>query len=205
MRRLFSAILLTVAVAASAQAQRRVENAPDPYLHRGTSFVLPTTVGQFRRTNVIEYNADGSDASAQYEMFVDGKSVAIVSVYVYPPAAQWGADDAARCAAAFEGGRAAIVQRFPDAQSTGEGERPAPDRGTKLTGRYAGYLLTGDLFSPRGRIASELSVFCPQNGRWQVKYRVSAPADVPRRQEVDALMRALDWPALFDDAQVAAR
>ena len=197
-------LAVTPMIATTAQAQRRIDNAPDPYLHRGTGFVLPATVGPFRRTNVVEYNADGSDASAQYEMFVDRKSVAIVSVYVYPPAGAWGSDGATRCAAAFEGGRAAITQRFRDAQPTGEGERPAPDRGVKLTGRYVGYIVSGDLFRPRGRIASELSVFCPQNGRWQVKYRVSAPADKPRKDEVDAFMRALDWPAAFDDRQLAA-
>jgi hypothetical protein len=193
MRLLFTAILLA-SVPLAASAQRRVEDAPDPYLHRGTGFVLPAEVGPFKRTSVVEYDADGSDASAGYELFVAGKSEAIVTVYVYPPGGALGATSDARCDSAFAGGRASITARFADARPLGDGTPPAPDPDARLTGRYAGYTLTADLFTPGGKVASHLYLYCPPDSRWQVKYRVSTPAETPHQAEVEALMRALAWP-----------
>src|SRR5688500_6001532 len=109
----FSGLVL---IAGAADAQTHVESPPDPYVHRGTGFAMPAKVGDFVRGTVTEYNAEASDAGANYDLIVDGQSVATVTVYVYPPASLGNPAGADGCKASFDGAKQAIVDRFPDAR-----------------------------------------------------------------------------------------
>jgi hypothetical protein len=188
------AFLGLVLIAGAANAQSRVESPPDPYVHRGTGFAMPAKVGDFVRGTVTEYNAEASDAGANYDLIVDGQSVATVTVYVYPPASLGNPAGADGCKASFDGAKQAIVERFPDARLQRDETLPAPDPDAQVTGAHAAYTLRGDFFSPGGEIMSDIYLYCPGDASWHVKYRVSAPADTPRNAEVKAFMNALEWP-----------
>lgn len=181
-------------IAGDANAQTRVESPPDPYVHRGTGFVIPAKVGDFLRGAVTEYNAEASDVGANYDLIVNGRSVATVTVYVYPPASLGNAAGAEGCKASFDGAKQAIVDRFPDARLQRDEALPAPDLDAQVTGTHAAYTLHGDFFSPDGEITSDIYLYCPGDASWHVKYRVSAPADTPRSAEVKEFMNALEWP-----------
>lgn len=187
--------------AAGAQAQQQVENAPDPYVHAATGFRFPKTIGPFTRTKVIEYDAAASDTSAGYELLEGGSSRALVTVYVYPLARSPDRSAPAKCKSAYDEARNAITDRFAGTRQTVENERPVPDSDVAAKGRHVAYAMKSDLFSTGGEITSDLYHYCPGGGAWQVKYRVSQPADSPRASEVAELLAALDWPVSLGGKQ----
>jgi hypothetical protein len=182
-------------IAGDATAQTRVESPPDPYVHRGTGFAMPANVGDFVRGAVTEYNTEASDIGANYDLIVDGQSVATVTIYVYPPASLGHAAGADGCKASYDGAKQAIVDRFADARLVRDEAAPAPDPDARVTGTHAEFTLHGDFYSPGGEITSDIYLYCPGDTSWHVKYRVSAPADMPRGSEIKTFMTALEWPA----------
>ena len=67
-----SAASLTLGSPFSAEAAPSARHTP-------TGFVFPATLGTFRRTEIINYNASGTDKSAGYQ-----GPAGVVTAYVYP-------------------------------------------------------------------------------------------------------------------------
>lgn len=72
------AVTATFALAAPAQAQREVKNAPDPFVHRVAGVAFPKEPDGFRRYRVTESGEAGATVEVMYESLGSSGLVAIL-------------------------------------------------------------------------------------------------------------------------------
>ncbi len=153
---------IALGIATPAFAQREVENAPDPYVHRAVGVAFPEQVGSFERTKVVEFNADGSDAAIAYRP-VD--LVGEISLYVYPLRGQ-------TCEEQFEGAHEAVMQRGASVLSQDTVfSIPAFSDATQFSRSYR--IEAGGYGYDHAELISFLWVGCPVGSNSIVKYRGS--------------------------------
>lgn len=182
-------LAMALAAAAPAQAQTELHDAPDPFVHRGAAVAFPREVDTFRRGRIIEYDAEGTDASIGYKPLAQRGEM---TVYIYPALGE-------PCVAWFNDADRALMNR-PGAARASE---PAPMRllaenvPDQISGRYA--IPAGAYGSDHPDLVSFLWVGCMPGGQWVVKYRGSFEADEAERAEglAEQLFAAIDWTPLL--------
>ncbi|MBO9712556.1 hypothetical protein [Sphingomonas sp.] len=183
-------------LATPAAAQREVTNPPPVWSHAATATSFPETLGDFVRTTVYEYNAEGTDASVGYDLVRGGKKLASVTLYIYPPYTGGG------CAAEYGAVKDGVAQSkaYQNVKLISEAPAPSP------TGRTAGVAdlatFTYDFGFGGGQsrpVRSEAYAFCAAHGAWIVSYRATWPSDIDVSQDVAQLFRAIDWPDTLDN------
>ncbi|HEX8193110.1 MAG TPA: hypothetical protein VF552_09435 [Allosphingosinicella sp.] len=180
--------------AAQAQAPRVTEGA-DPAIwqgeatsgtivHRESGISLPESYGNFRRTRVGAISA--ADVFANY-VHRRGEHETTVTVYLFRP----GSLPEHRLPMAVE----AIGVRSPQAFLWSDG--PFLIGSTPELRAYKATFKTG--IGPN--TIMDYLYFVPL-GRWTVKVRATLPSttDIANEREIDALVRALPWPAVLNAA-----
>lgn len=181
---------LALCIATPALAQKRVENAPDPWVHAATGTQFPATVDGFKRTGIFEYSDDGRDASAGYRLDRDGKWVN-VTLYVYPAIDGW------TCRQTFDDVKATL-DRYEGGTLVRERLDPPPSGSGAPIAHYAQYQLpAGSMRETMGPVRSDAYLYCPPGGKWLVKYRATGTADFDFGSEVEALLQAIAWPKML--------
>ena len=174
--------------AAPALAQRDVTDAPDPWVHAATKTPFPAKVGDFQRTRIIEYSADGRDASAAYRLD-RGDQWVNVTLYVYPayPDMTFSQvyDDARSNIDKYRG--ATLVSSALVAPPSGRGKP------TAMLGHYS--LPAGAMRDALPALNSDIYLYCPPSGDWLVKYRATGTLGIDFGKDVETLVRAVAWPA----------
>lgn len=146
---------------ANAQATR-VENPPDPYVHKVAGVEFPAKVGAFKRGRVTEFNEDGSDAAVGYSM--DGMASEI-TIYVYPYAGR-------SCDEAYVSSQDAITSRGSRALARDAGlNMPGFALARQQSSSYD--VAPGGYGFDHAALVSYLWVGCVPGGEWLVKYRGS--------------------------------
>jgi hypothetical protein len=197
-------ILLALALALGSQpaaAQREVVT-DGPYLHGPAHTVYPLQVGEFRRSDIYQYDRDGADVSASYNLMTPEGRL-LITVYIYPAAPAAQAARPARCDEEFGVVERAISSQHGDVVPTERGaalEAPGvePNLGHRSVYRFSGPF--DDHVQP---IRSEVHLYCYVGGDWLVKYRVSAPAAMETRGAVERFIRTGPWPGRSSAESIA--
>jgi hypothetical protein len=196
--------LAAAAVAASAApagAQRSIE-APGPVAHRWADAAFPERVGDFRRSDVFQYDAEGRDVSASYNLVrPDGRMV--ITVYIYPAprvAAAPGSGStaavarAALCGEQFAGVQAAIGQQYGDAAPVERGSPPDVAGSDAALRHRAVYRIRARFDGSEQEIRTEADLYCYVGGDWLVKYRASSHLGFDAAGAVESFIRTGPWP-----------
>lgn len=187
-RRLAAATLALLIAATPAAAQRDVIPAPDPFVHREAGVAFPATVAGFERGRVVEYDADGADASVGYRL--QGQR-GEMTVYVYPAGDE-------TCRFWFEDADRAVRNRPGATRQDGAAAlRLGPDAMTQQFS--ASYTIPPGTYGyDHAELVSYLWVGCVADGKWVVKYRGSFLAgDASKAERIaERLFAAIDWTPL---------
>lgn len=165
-----------------------------PFVHSGTGFSFPRMVGEFRRSNVDTYNAEGTDVGVGYDLLTPGSQMA-TTVFVYPAPHAAEADKPAACDKQWNDVKAQIAAKHPGATLVREGSVSAPTQTGRPVGRQAVYHLAGNFAMRDQALQSEADLYCYVNGDWFVAYRTTSPSSVAYRPRLDGFMHALAWPS----------
>lgn len=182
--------LLAGLLAAAPVSAQQVLSDRGPVAHGSANTSFPVTIGAFRRTQVIVYEADRSDMSANYSLALEGGRMN-ASVYIYPSPP--GSDRAAACRTEFEGVGQSIGQFHPGARLMESGRAPpvaglAPDLSLRSV-----HQIRVAFDNERRDVRSESRLYCFVGGRWQVKYRITASVPYPP-EILERLIAEGPWP-----------
>jgi hypothetical protein len=187
-RILAAGLAVWLAAGAPALAQSEVRDAPDPYVHLGAAVAFPREIDGFRRGRVVEYDAQGTDASVGYK---PPEQRGEMTVYIYPARGE-------PCSAWFNDADRAVMQRKGAARASEAAPMrllPAsvPDQ---VSGRYA--IPAGAYGFDHPEFVTFLWVGCIPGGQWVVKYRGSFEAAEAAKAEglAEQLFAAIDWSPL---------
>ena len=199
MRHAAAIALAALALPSGATAQERIDRRGTvAHAPAGTGFA--ERVGDFRRTSVVRFDPAGDNLSAGYSLDRPEGRVAL-TVYIYPsPRAAGGSgsgDAAARatlCAREFEDVRQAIAIHHGELAPADAGAPEALPGTDPALSHRAAFRFRTDFDGRTQEVRSEARLYCYVAGRWQVKYRVTAPAGVQADAEIDAFVRQGPWP-----------
>ena len=196
--RYWAAFLFAVALTPAA-AQQNIER-PGPIAHGAAATSFPEQVEGFRRVAATQFDERGENIGVTYETASDADRVRL-SVYVYPsvPLNGGAGDDRARaqnCRTEFEGVGAALTQvpQYRDVRRIDAGEAPAVEGVGRGLGLHSVHSFSSDFLGADQEIRSETYLYCYVEGRWQVKYRISAPAGHDLRPAIESFIRTGPWP-----------
>lgn len=184
-----------------AAAQQAI-TAPGTIAHRPAETGFPETVGEFRRSGVTRYDAEGRDMGANYNLIRPGGRV-VLTIYIYPAPSVVAAPGsnataavarAQLCRREFAGVHQAITAQYGNGTLVEEGQAPAKAGvGPELSLRSVHRIRTR--FDDRVQdLRSETDLYCYVGGEWLVKYRISTPQAVDAEGAVESFIRAGPWP-----------
>lgn len=192
-----AAVLLAVALTPAA-AQRNIER-PGPIAHAAAATSFPEQVGEFRRTGATQFDERGENLGVTYEA-ASGAGRIRLSVYVYPsmPVNDAGADAVREqnCRTELDGAGAAIAQvpQYRGVRRIEAGAAPEVEGVGRDLGLRSVHSFSSDFLGTDQEIRSETYLYCYVGGRWQVKLRVSSPANLDLRPAIESFIRTGPWP-----------
>ena len=197
----FSAILASaVAVCAvTAQAAPREIETDGPYVHQPAKAVFAQRVGAFRRLSLHEYDENGRDVSASYDMTTPEGRI-VVTVYVYPAPSVAGGGEGKQlarvnmCDQHFAGVHQIIANNNGNVRPIDQGRAlSVRDVAADLTHLYT-YRFRARFDEREQEVRSEAHLYCYVGGDWLVKYRVTMPVAVDGQAEIADFIRRGPWP-----------
>jgi hypothetical protein len=200
MIRTAAAFLLSLALAAPAASQKRIEHS-GPYVQASSATIFPERVGDFRRASLAQYDTAGDDVSATYNLYRPAGRL-VVTVYVYrPPQPGRGAgsaqpDDArkaALCNAEFDQTARHILDQYKG-EVAENGNPVAADGVPAGLSRRSVYTMSTVFDGEEQPVRSELDLYCYVAGQWQVKYRATSHPGVDVQSELRTFIRTGPWP-----------
>jgi hypothetical protein len=164
-----------------------------PYVHEPAHTILPVRVGEFQRSEIYRYDAEGKNVSASYNLAgPEGRLLITVYIYPAPPAAP--AERAARCGEEFEAVNGAISSQHGNIAPLERGAAPTRQGVARALAHRAVYRFSSPFDDRVQDLRSEVRLYCYVGGDWLVKYRVSAPTAVDTRDAIEAFIRNGPWP-----------
>lgn len=192
--RLALALALVAAVGGTPAAAQREVPADGPYLHGPARALFPLQVGRFRRTTLYQYDREGKDVSASYNLATPAGRL-LITVYIYPAAAAAAPEMRSRlCEEEFGTVSTAISSQHDNAAPVEQGPALRVKEVAPALGHRSVYRFASPFDDKVQQIRSEAHLYCYVGGDWLVKYRVSAPAAVKTRRPVEAFIRNGPWP-----------
>lgn len=205
----YSVIILLVLFAGCPGPSNKTPNQPEQphfteiktsemYIHAPTGMEFPAEVAGFKRTKILQYDQQGTNVSAGYNLDYFGFPIAEVIVYIYPDETTPGLGPVS-FEKHYDELRALLFNLYADARDLEDGEikigQPfGPQRGLmfKFTHR------------PPKLFNSELcyaKLYLFKHGPWFIKYRVTNPVkeDVKVEIEFGKFLQMLTWPQLEND------
>lgn len=185
------AALAAAAASRPAGAQREIVT-DGPYVHVPARAVYPLRVGEFQRSRVYQYDGEGKDVSASYDVATPEGRL-LITVYIYPAAPAAPSARVELCAREFDSAETALSSQHGNIGPVDRGEAVAAKVAPGL-GRRSVYRFSGPFDDRVQEIRSEIHLYCYVGGDWLVKYRVSAPIAVETSGPVDRFIRLGPWP-----------
>ena len=184
---------LLVAGPAPAFAQQEIQVA-GPYFHRPAGTVYPERIGDFQRSNLVRYDADGRDVSASYNLATEQGRL-LITVYIYPAPQTASAEArASACAQEVEAANNSIANKLGNPAPDERGAAFAAAGVDRSLGHRSVYRFSIPFDGRVQAIRSEAHLYCYVGGQWLVKYRVSAPVAVETKAAVETFIRTGPWP-----------
>lgn len=175
-----------------------------PYTHRGSGMTFPTAVGNFQRSGVHQFDTEGMDVAAGYNL-ADSRRPVTATVYVYPAPRVTSIGSPAhvvtlarRMAAQreFDIRKREILDSHTNTRVIQEDDALLPQGGSTYQGRKARFEFEDTFRGRRLPLSSELYLFTFVEDRWTIKYRFTYPKAVDASAEIQAFMRNLPWTVL---------
>lgn len=187
---------LVAAPFAPAQSQRSIE-APGTVAHRSSGAHFPERVGEFRRSEIRQFDEAGDDIGATYNLIrPDGRLV--LSVYIYPPrggrSASGEAAQRRHCNREFDSVTAVIAGQHKGAERIEEGGATPVSGVEAELSRRAVYRFVAPFNGAAQEVRSEVDLYCHVGGRWLVKYRATSNLGFDAAPAIEAFIRAGPWP-----------
>jgi hypothetical protein len=185
---------------ANAPASFRVLLTEGSYTHRPSGMEFPPDVGDFRRVNIIQYDAKGLDVSGGYNFVAERGGIA-ATVYVYPapslvsvgsPAGVVASARATLCSREFEARKREVAYAHPGARLISERDAVSSD-GLSMPGKMASFEFEDRFDGRRQPLNSDLYVFCYVGGRWAIEYRFTSPKNFDSADRIAKFMSDLRW------------
>lgn len=164
--------------------------------HRAARADFPARAGAFHRTRVVQYDGQGLDLSASYELHrPDGRVTATVYIYpVRPLADDTPSSRAAACRNEFDASSDEIERRNQPIERLGD-DAPVEVAGTAPALRHRAAFGFRTPFDGREQaVRSELHLYCFVDDRWLVKFRITGPQGIDAAEAIDELIRKGPWP-----------
>jgi hypothetical protein len=175
-----------------AAAQREVA-VQGPYLHGPARALFPVRVGEFRRSTILQYDLEGKDVSASYNLATPAGRL-LITVYIYPAAAAPPAARVGLCDQEFGVVSTALSSQHDDVAPIEQGAALPVEGIERSLGHRSVYRFASPFDDRVQEIRSEVHLYCYASGDWLVKYRVSAPVAVKTGRPVKAFIRNGPWP-----------
>lgn len=191
--RAFAIMLLTGLGVAPLSAQPRDIEVSE---HRAARADFPMRAGDFHRTRVVQYDAEGLDLSASYDLRrPEGRVTATVYIYpVRPLADDTPSSRATACRQEFEASSDQIKRQSRPIDKLGD-DAPVEIAGTTPALRHRAAFGFQTAFDGREQpVRSELHLYCFVDDRWLVKFRITGPAGIDAREAIGELIRMGPWP-----------
>ena len=185
-------LLLALAAGWPAAAQRRVVTEGD-YLHAPAQALFPASVGEFRRSDIYQYDREGKDVSASYNLATPAGRL-LITIYIYPAAAAAPAARAGLCDREFDTVNTAISSQHDNAAAAEQGAALPVEGVDRRLGHRSVYRFSSPFDDRVQPIRSEAHLYCYVGGDWMVKYRISAPVAVKAGNQVRRFIRNGPWP-----------
>lgn len=197
--RMIVAIAVMGLVASGAAAAPSVIERPGTIVHGPAEASFPERVGDFRRYNAHQYDSEGRDISATYNLArPEGRLV--LSVYIYPAPGVSGRGstaDVARaelCRQSFEGVSRAIEAQHQGVGAVERGPAPAVEGVGPALSHRAVFRMRTQFDGADQEVRSEADLYCYVGGDWLVKYRATSHGRFDAGREVEAFIRSGPWP-----------
>jgi hypothetical protein len=147
------------------------------YRHEGSGLVLPLTIDGFRRVELLGFDPDDVDVSANYKL---ASARVAMTVYVFPVWLGLRQSYHVReipeiCASHFESMKAAAESRLKEPRLIEEAPQSNPRFPDAAVSRRAIYESAGDMLSNSPPLRSEIHMSCGVDEIWIVQYRVTYP------------------------------
>ena len=184
-----------------------LEGGPKPirvtgaYVHEPSGMVFPEAVGRWKRWPILQYDVEGRDVSAGYNLLRLGSAIA-ATVYVYPapvdvkvfPIPQISGPRADVVLLCFQGVKNVIRAKHPDAKLIEESKVTVTQGETSKSGHHAVYRYTQP--TPYGPQMFLSEVYLLVHKKWFIKYRITYLEAYGERCSQDAreFIRGLKWP-----------
>ena len=176
-------------------------SAEGAFVHEKSGITFPMTAGDFQRVAVQQFDQEGLNISAGYNLF-DEKRQVVVTVYVYPAPSLVSVGsspqtvDSARSILAkqeFEGRKRELMQPRPGARLIEDTEISIPIGGTVRVGRMATFEFEEKFAGKHQPLKSHLCIFNYVGGKWALKYRITYPRHLEVSREIDTVLQGVPW------------
>jgi len=152
---------------------------------------FPTTIDEFNRVALAQYDAAGRIVSARYE--IDGATSKITAtVFVYPVYGSTGTRTE-RCQRLLNEASAAVVAAHPGAQPTGTDDMTLDQEGRTHTGHHATFFYDEPIENDTRPATAQLFLFCDASGPWQLEYRFTHPRELIVAPIIADFLNRLTW------------
>jgi len=182
-------------------AQPQAIKAEGSYIHRPSGMTFPQAVGDFHRSAMFDYDMEGFDVSAGYDL-TDFSRAITATVYVYPapslisigsPADVVASARATLTQGEFDKREREIFQAHPDAEKINESVVSLQQSGKSYSGKMASFEFEDFFGGQRLMLSSRLYLFCYVGDKWAIEYRFTYPKNSKMTNEIDVFMQDLQW------------
>lgn len=193
MKALIGIAAALLALASAPAAAREDITAPGTVAHSAAGTGFPERIGEFRRANVIQFDDQGRDISANYDLAGPAGRLRL-SVYIYPAPPVSPGQRRQVCGQIFTFVGQAIEQQYDGATLIEQGAAPVVpgvDAGLAL---WSVHRFRGDVGNGPEQLRSESYLYCYVGGNWLVKFRASSPVGYDARRDIESFIAASPWP-----------
>lgn len=195
-------LLASACLNAEGQLSEPISQRPaGEFVHSGTQFTFPESIGDFQRVEVTQYDDSGKDVSVGYNL--DSPDPITATVYVYPgrDVLNLGSDSDVVAAAKdfldeqeFEGTKDEILAYIPGLTLAFEDESFAISSPSERVGRRAIFEGQGLMDGAPAVVRTEVDLF--GFGDWFIKYRFTYLGESSTAPGlILGFMNSLEWPA----------
>jgi hypothetical protein len=144
------------------------------YVHVASKVSFPERIGDFQRTNIANFNPEGTDTSATYYLKISDL-VILMTAYVYPaplvssigsPKEVIDQAKKATCDREYSQIKQEIIAKTPGTTALNEENRTLKAANDTLNGNEASFLFPDNA-------TSTLYFFCPFKDSWTLKFRAT--------------------------------
>lgn len=174
------------------RSQSQAINVNGPYRHEQSGMEFPTTIGEFSRVRMLQYDRAGRTVSGTY--VIDGAASRMTAtVFVYPAREVTKGGRPDQCRGQLDAANADLQKTYPGARFDGGNDATLTQSGKTQTGRRSTFAYDETLASGSWPSVAEIYLFCYVGDQWQVEYRFTHPRELNAAGIIEDFMGRFIW------------